>query len=262
MATAAASAALWMRQGEVNWFEFTQTPIHIPGLARPLRILHLADFHISDGMSAPELLRGLEMGLRAKPGAICLTGDFVSTTHGFDRPGLTDLLKRCAQTAPTFATLGNHDGGNWIGRHGGAPHTLLLREILHQSGVQTLHNTHAKLPGLQLVGLGDIWAGEFDPQQAFGGIDPTLPIVLLSHNPDSKDQLADEPWQLMLSGHTHGGQGRIPFVTPFWTPVNDHRFIAGLYPWQSRQLFITRGLGSPHRLRALCRPEVSLLELA
>jgi uncharacterized protein len=257
-----ASAALWIRHGERHCFEVTHTPVHIPGLPRPLRLLHLADFHVSDGMTAPELLTGLELGLKSKPDLICLTGDFVSTTHGFDRPGLLDLLKRCAQSAPTFATLGNHDGGDWMGRFGGHPHTELLREILHQSGLSTLHNTHTQFAGLQLAGLGDLWARELFAASAFQSIDPSLPTLLLSHNPDSKDAVEDLPWHLMLSGHTHGGQGRIPFVTPAWAPVKDKRFLSGLYPWQSRQLFITRGLGSPKGVRANCRPEVSLLELA
>ena len=65
----------------------------------------------------------------------------------------------------------------------------------------------------------------------------------------------------MLSGHTHGGQARIPGDTPPWLPVEDKRYVAGLYGWRDRQLFITRGLGSPHHMRVLCRPEVSILEI-
>jgi predicted MPP superfamily phosphohydrolase len=69
-------------------------------------------------------------------------------------------------------------------------------------------------------------------------------------------------WDIMLSGHTHGGQARIPGINPSWTPVQDKRFLAGLYSWEGRYLFITRGLGSPRHVRAFCRPEVSILELA
>ncbi len=255
---ALAGGALWAHFGEVNWFDLTHTQIHIPG-ARPTRLLHVSDFHVSDGMTAPELAVGLELGLRTKPDLICLTGDYVSTTQGFDRPGLGDLLKRCAATAPTFTTLGNHDGGWWLRLLGGDSHTELVREILDHSGVQILHNRATSFRGLNLVGLGDLWSGEFHPDRVNW---PDGPTVLLSHNPDSKDILFDYPWQLMLSGHTHGGQGRLPFITPTWAPVRDHRYIDGLYKWQDRQLFITRGIGSPHHVRALCRPEISLLEIA
>jgi hypothetical protein len=65
----------------------------------------------------------------------------------------------------------------------------------------------------------------------------------------------------MLSGHTHGGQARVPVISRLWTPVHDKRYIAGLYTWDRRRLFITRGLGSPKHVRAFCRPEVSILEV-
>jgi predicted MPP superfamily phosphohydrolase len=83
----------------------------------------------------------------------------------------------------------------------------------------------------------------------------------MCHNPDGKDLLSNDRWDLMLSGHTHGGQARIPGLDPPWTPVLDKRFVAGLYQWEGRRLFITRGLGSPNRIRAFCRPEASILHI-
>ena len=105
------------------------------------------------------------------------------------------------------------------------------------------------------------WSKEFDPARAFAHTDPTAPTLFLCHNPDAKYAVRAHPWNLMLSGHTHGGQARIPGLTPLWTPVWDKRFVAGLYTWDNRQLFITRGLGSPKHVRAFCRPEVSILDL-
>jgi predicted MPP superfamily phosphohydrolase len=96
---------------------------------------------------------------------------------------------------------------------------------------------------LTLVGVGDLWSGEFDVQRAFERVAPDAAVLVLCHNPDGKQPLAAFSWQLMLSGHTHGGQGCIPGISPVWAPVSDKRFIAGLYGWEGRQLFITRGLG-------------------
>ena len=228
---------------------------------RPKRILHLADIHISDGMTADQLEVGVEAGLASRPDLICVTGDFISTTSGFDRPGLLRLLRRLTSAAPVFGVLGNHDGGDWLARYGGSRSTQMIRDIVSSAGVRLLHNESAVFDDLAFVGVGDYWSGEFQPDLAFAKAPATAATILLCHNPDAKTSVAGQRWNLMLSGHTHGGQVCIPGINPLWTPVRDKRFVAGLYIWEGRQLYITRGLGSPKHIRAFCRPEVSVLEI-
>ena len=253
-------AGAWFGFGEPHWFEVTHTCVRIPGI-RPKRILHISDIHISDGMGARDLEPGMRAGLAAKPDLICLTGDFVSTTSGFDITGLQRLLRMAADTAPSYAVLGNHDGGAWIARFGGNRSTQMMRDLVSSAGVRMLHNEAAVEGDLALVGVGDYWSNELDPDTAFSRKAPSAATVVLCHNPDGKKRLEQHSWNLMLSGHTHGGQARIPGFCPLWAPVRDKRFIAGLYNWQGRQLFITRGLGSPKHVRAFCRPEISVLDL-
>ena len=255
-----AAAAAWSGYIEPRYFALTRTRIRLPGV-KPRRILHIADIHMSDGINAPDLEQGLRVGLAQKPDLICLTGDFVSTTSGFDRPGLGRFLRAAVATAPTCAVLGNHDGGAWLAHYGGNRSTQPIRDLIHESGVRLLHNDSLVLDGLTLVGVGDYWSGEFEPGRAFAGAPRSAATLLLCHNPDAKRAVRHLPWDLMLSGHTHGGQVRVPGITPRWAPVADKRFIAGLYGWENRQLFITRGLGSPQHVRAFCRPEISLLEI-
>ena len=89
----------------------------------------------------------------------------------------------------------------------------------------------------------------------------TYPIIVLSHNPDSKDILGDYPWDMMLCGHTHGGQLYLPILgTPF-APVKDHRYVHGLKAWNDRLIHTTSGIGNLFGMRFNCRPEVSLLTL-
>lgn len=255
-------AAGWFRFAEPHWFDVTHTQISIPGI-RPTRILHISDIHISDGMTRAELEPGLRLGLAARPDLICLTGDFVSYTSGFDREGLQRLLRLAADTAPCYAVMGNHDGGKWLARFGGHRSTEMMRELVSSTGVRVLHNQAALERDLTLVGVADYWSGEMNPQHAFAGFRRAGKTVVLCHNPDGKQAVAAYPWDLMLSGHTHGGQARLPlpgFRAP-WAPVEDKRFIAGLYDWNGRQLFVTRGIGSPKHVRAFCRPEVSVLDL-
>ncbi|MDX2268752.1 MAG: phosphodiesterase YaeI [Bryobacter sp.] len=257
--------SFWMYAVEPHRFSLTRTQIHLPNI-RPTRLLHLSDWHVGDGLKASELAAGLRLALATQPDLIALTGDFVSTTRAMDHAGLRDLLRRCADTAPTFATLGNHDGGRWLANRGGSPNTDEVRTVIAQTRVRHLDNQSIQLRGLTLVGLGDLWANDFSPARAFpptlDPTTPTTPTIVLSHNPDTKDYLTQHPWHLMLSGHTHGGQGRIPFAPVLWAPVRDRRYISGLYAWQGRQLFISRGMGSPLHLRFNCAPELSLLELA
>ena len=92
-------------------------------------------------------------------------------------------------------------------------------------------------------------------------MDPRSLVVLLAHNPDSKDILGAYPWDLMLSGHTHGGQVIVPFDGPRFAPVEDKRYVAGLKPWGTRQIHVSRGVGNVGGVRFRCRPEVSLLSV-
>ena len=108
---------------------------------------------------------------------------------------------------------------------------------------------------------GDLWPDEIESNAAFSSVDPHTPVILLAHNPDSKDVLSERTWDLMLSGHTHGGQVRIPFDGPRFAPVTDKRYVAGLAPWGSRQIHVSRGVGNLVGIRFRCRPEVSVLLL-
>ncbi|MBS1875709.1 MAG: hypothetical protein JSU00_21015 [Acidobacteria bacterium] len=113
-----------------------------------------------------------------------------------------------------------------------------------------------------IAGTGDLWAEEIDARKAFLNAGAAMPCILLSHNPDSKDMLSNAPWDLMLSGHTHGGQIIAPFYGPAFAPVADKRFVAGLHEWAGRWIYVTRGVGNLGSVRFRCRPEVTVLDLA
>jgi predicted MPP superfamily phosphohydrolase len=138
---------------------------------------------------------------------------------------------------------------------------------LEKCGIEVLHNSNTIFKSndtsLQLVGVGDIWAKECDSEAAFDGARANTPTILLSHNPDSKDHLSEYSWNLMLSGHTHGGQLLVPLIgtTPY-APVQDHRYVAGLKEWGNRFINVSRGVGSIEGIRFNCRPDVTLLEIS
>jgi len=260
-----ASTAAYARLVEPTWLQLTQTECPLPNIRQPIELIHLTDFHASVEVSNSHIERAIELAIESNPDLICITGDFVTNTEGFDAGWYRTVLRRLARKAPTFAVLGNHDGGAWAARAGGFRTTAEVAQILENSGISLLSNRSHKITcrsaELQLVGLGDLWAREFDAVQAFKHADSKCPTVVLSHNPDSKDALAAYNWNLMLSGHTHGGQVVVPLIGLNPAPVHDRRYIAGLKPWKDRWIHVSPGIGNVGGVRFNCRPEVSRIRL-
>ena len=266
-----ASAGLWTRFIEPWWFKIANHTVPLGLGGEPLRLLQLTDMH-ADPMPLDFLRKTFRAGLALKPDLICLTGDFI--THQYDEwDAYAALLAELPVVAPTFAILGNHDGGKWACHSGrsqkfrGYADTKLVRAMLETAHIPLLHNRHERLAlrghEIDLVGLGDWWADEMNPKAAFSDWkrEPGVPAILLSHNPDTKERLLPFPWDVMLSGHTHGGQLSLPFVGEPFAPIQDKRFVRGLYRWEDRWLHISAGVGALHTARFNCRPEVSLLTL-
>jgi uncharacterized protein len=207
----------------------------------------------------------VEMGLKTKPDVICLTGDFVTDATPFDNAAYTRILRPLANAAPVFACLGNHDGGEWAASAGGFDDSAAVRALLHDANVSLLHNrsevVRVRDQSIRFAGVADLWSDELDSDLAFADVRQDDPAILLAHNPDTKDVLADRPWDLMLSGHTHGGQVVLPFLGERFVPIRDKRFIAGLKQWNGRQVYVTRGVGNIAGVRVNCRPEVTVLDL-
>ncbi len=297
---------------EPHWLQITRrrVPLTVAVGAR-IGLLHLSDLHASAVVPFSHIERAIDTGLLHRPDLICLTGDFI-TDQIPEAARYARILRRLSDFAPTFACLGNHDGGKWARRRGGYATTTAVEQLLAESGIQCLVNESAWLSvrgiPLRITGLGDWWAGRMQPALAFGNASesPDEPVVchklgknkprpgmtggpagppaadrgnagqvltarhdplpapiriVLSHNPDTKKFIARQQWDLLLCGHTHGGQIRIPLAGAPFAPVRDRRFIEGLHLWRGRWLHITRGVGNVRGVRINCRPEVSLLDL-
>ena len=252
---------------EPRWLDLTRRTVRLQTPAgRPIRILHLSDFHASLLVPLSMIHHAITAGLAEKPDLICLTGDFITHRQDFDADEYAAALRRLSAAAPTFAVLGNHDGGEWASRHLGNRDHRTVDRILEDGGVELLHNRSAmpevRGEGINLVGVGDLWSDEIDAERAFREVRSGRPTVLLAHNPDSKDELRRNRWDLMLSGHTHGGQIIIGFDGARYAPVEDKRYVAGLKSWGTRQIHVTRGVGNIAGVRFRCRPEASVLTVA
>ena len=258
----------YARYFEPEWFETSHHQVKLlrHDLSAPIRLLHLSDFHFSGVVPLSLIEHAIDLSLELSPDLICITGDFVTKLIP-NRNDYCKVLRKLSDTAPCFASLGNHDGGRWARRRGGYEDISEISTLLAESGIQCLNNSsqvvNIKQQRLLLIGLGDLWAHEFDTAKAFGGENASanLPRIMLSHNPDTKELLVHSDWDLMLSGHTHGGQIELPFFgTPF-APVRDRRFVKGLHTWNGRLIHVSKGVGSVYGIRINCRPEVSLITL-
>jgi predicted MPP superfamily phosphohydrolase len=248
---------------EPRWLSVARHTAPIHGISNELRILHLSDLHYSRLVSLSFIDDAVEKGLELDPHVICLTGDYI--TNGILAvDNYQDVLSKLALHAPTFAVLGNHDGGRWAKQRGGVWESSAMIRLLQRSGITVLHNINVPVrfgrDRIVFCGTGDWWSDEMSVKPTFAN-SGRHPRVLLSHNPDGKGDLARERWQLMLCGHTHGGQISVPWVGRPFAPVDDTRYVHGLAPWRDRQIHVTSGVGNIHGARCNCRPEIALVTL-
>jgi len=267
LATAAIGAAatgLYTWRVEPHWEElvFRDLPIaNLPSALIGKTLVQVSDLHIGPRVSDDYLRRVFARITELQPDLMVHTGDLVT----YAGPYVIDQARRVLETFPqgklgTIAILGNHDyGENWADAV--AAHSVA--HALRQAGCTVLRNTYADFAGLRVIGLDDIWAGQFSPFQALHDLRPEKPAIVLSHNPDTCDLPGWGNYRgWILAGHTHGGQCKPPFLPPPLLPVRNRRYVAGEYALEAgRQLYINRGVGHLLEVRFNVRPEVTVFRL-
>ena len=249
---------------EPTAIELTRHDLAIPGLPAALdgvRIACLVDVHLHRGVGHAARA-ALEPLARERPEVVVLPGD-ICNAHA-DLPHLTAWARAARGTLATFATLGNweHDAG--ITRPTAA-------RAYAAAGVELLYNSVGRVTlggrggeTLTLVGLDDPVLGAPDPAAALAGVSAPERAIWLIHAPGYVDRIPRglaPPPAAILAGHTHGGQVRLPFYTPY-TPTGSGRFVAGWYRDTFAPLYVSRGIGTvgiPARL--FCPPELPLFTL-
>jgi predicted MPP superfamily phosphohydrolase len=267
-AIAAGTLALYSGELERHWVDIHRISIKInnlPDAFRGYRIAHLADFHYGE-YSEPTYIRHVVRVANAlKPDLFALTGDFISA-YPLVRTISVDFAHHCAQLlsgleAPLkAAVMGNHDA--MVG-------TPEITNALASHGITVLNDNSMPIEKngarLWLAGVADalVWPGAnlkaTLPKSRRSG---TEPLILMAHEPDYADQVVGSGVDLILSGHTHGGQVRIPFMPLINLPPMGEKYVEGLFSIGDLQLFVTRGIGTvgvPFRFR--CPPEIALITL-
>ncbi len=253
-------------------FEITRRTFPVRDLPRSLdglRLLQLTDIHHGPWIPIEHVRTIVETANALEADVILLTGDYVHRSAAYITP-VVDALARLRARIGIVGVLGNHD---WW-EHG--PHT---QNEFARVGIPLIDNGRRFITpdrrlvdrptdaGLCVAGVGDLYTDEQRFEDALGGLSPAMPRLLLSHNPDVAENrellIPTHRVDLMLSGHTHGGQIYIPGLgTPIVPSEFGQRYAAGLVQGPACPVFISRGLGhSVLPLRVGVRPEMAVIEL-
>jgi hypothetical protein len=255
---------------EPFWLQMHELPLRVPGLPAALngyRVAQVSDMHTGDLVPYSYLSSVIRRLNDAQPDLVLITGDMIHHERRFISPAV-ELISQIR--APKVASLGNHDYAPFTSE----PHheTILADELereLPRANCPLLRNSampwEARGARVWLVGLEDYWSRLFDPFAAFANAGPE-PRLVLSHNPDTAADLVRFGAAAIFSGHTHGGQVRLPLIGAPILPVKDRRHDQGRFEFAGRgglttTLYVSRGVGYLHQIRFMCRPEVPIFRL-
>jgi hypothetical protein len=223
----------------------------------------LSDFHYDRYFSVHPLEAAIGMVNSLKPDLIALGGDFVSMPLvGGSYEKAAVMAEPCAallakMNAPEgiWAVLGNHDF-NTDPRH--------VTHALEVQGITVLANRAVAISRqgarFWLAGVNDVLSQTADVGETVRGVPENEATILLAHEPDYADFVAQYPVDLQISGHSHGGQVRVPLMPPLFLPELARKYFLGLYQVGSLTLYTNAGLGTvglPVRLN--CPPEITLI---
>ncbi|MDO8648842.1 MAG: metallophosphoesterase [Candidatus Peregrinibacteria bacterium] len=237
-------------------------------LSQPLRIVVLSDFHVGPYAQEADVQRVVDRANAVLPDLVLLAGDFVSVPET-DMDALKSLESLRASLG-VFAVLGNHDIGEFrsVGgsRYATGNRAEDLTISLERMGITVLRNESRVVrtgdERFAIVGIDDLWSPSHNLPKAME-VEEGVPILLLSHNPDVIREAKSDRAALIVSGHTHGGQIRLPLIGPI-APIPTklgRKYDQGIFPLGgSRTLAITRGVGATFaRARLFAWPEVMVL---
>lgn len=249
---------------EPHWVTVVRRDLPVDDLPAGLEgrtLLQISDIHAGPVVSDRYLIRAFRTAQALKPDIVVGTGDYITYRNG-------SVWKQVDRVYPHFpkgrlatvGCLGNHDyGPDW--RDSRIADELCRR--MSANGIEILRPGIRDVEGLSIVGLEDLWGSHWNRESAMSVIPQQGPAIVLLHNPDGCDIGMWRKYRgWILSGHTHGGQCRLPFCSPPVLPVMNHRYTAGAFDLgKGRQLYINRGLGHLLQVRFFVRPEITLFTL-
>lgn len=264
----------WARVGyayhvEPTWLEVNRFDLPVTSLSagfHGLKVAHLTDFHCGRQIPTGYLEDAVRRTAAEQPDVIALTGDFIDRGREHICRA-AKLFRHLKAPLGVFAVLGNHDfsvhNARGVRRH--PDQHRAVADALGNEGVRVLRNEAVRLDrpcgGLIVAGIDDLWSRESDPSAALAAQCPATPRVVLAHNPQSVEEFGPHRFDLVLSGHTHGGQVDWPGLGRVLLGKKARRWAAGLYEHGGGHVYVNKGVGFGWRFRFGVRPEVAVFTL-
>jgi predicted MPP superfamily phosphohydrolase len=259
-----ATAGLYTWQVEPFWLEFVHKKMPLANLPDALvgkTLMQISDIHVGNRFDYGYIIDSFKKAQEFEPDFVAYTGDYVSYEDATQFAQLQEVLSHAVMgKMGTIGILGNHDyGENWAEQDVADKITSLLTE----AEIRVLNNDQVELSGLNIMGMDDYWGLNFKPEDIMQKYDPAKANLLLCHNPDVCDLDVWNGYQgWILSGHTHGGQCKPPFLPAPILPVRNRSYTEGEFALKGgRTLYINRALGHSFQVRFNVRPEITLFEL-
>jgi uncharacterized protein len=256
LVTSAAGAALSLHQRP----RIRRLDVEIDGLPEAFdgyRIVQISDLHCGPFASGRRVARWVAAANRAHPDLMAVTGDLIASGSAFVGV-VAEALGGLRARDGVFAAMGNHDyfgdGESMVSALEAAGLT-----VLRNRGVELRRETSA----IYLAGVDDTWTRRHDVTRALAARPPGMPAVLLAHDPALFPEAAEQGVDLVLSGHTHGGQVAVPlFARKLNLARLITRFTSGVYQSGSSTLYVNRGLGTTGPpVRLAVAPEIAVVTL-
>lgn len=257
------SYARWIEPSSLRIESISIASSHVPNSADSICIAVIADTHFGEYYTLSDFDKTIDAVTAANPDLIVFLGDLIDNyaeyTTTEDPSKISALLATLEAPLGKYAVFGNHDYG------GGAEEDY--RGMMEDGGFTVLINEAVTLASadIRLIGIDDMLIGYGDPSIAKEA-DPSLFNVVLVHEPDAADLILEEPFDLMLAGHTHGRQVNLSLFDDLILPPGGRHYIQGLYELPTKRnakLYVNAGIGTtklPFRFRSA--PELTLLTLS
>ena len=268
---------------------------------KKIKLLQISDLHLGAHVSDRFLAKIKDKIQMLKPDLIFFTGDFLCYGQFSEAERMTSFLNQLTCPYGSYAIPGNHDYNKFVSVNDQGDYDIIdnktstltrgfsrlfsqltlskqrtsrvnhlsvnpqLLELIHNTPIRFLNNTHVLIPikktFLNICGLGEYIAGQCLPEKAFSNYNPEYPGIILAHNPDSISLLKNWPGDIILSGHTHGGQVNLPFLWKKFMLSEYMSLKKGLYRIYNKYLYVNRGVGSVMQFRWFSPPELTLITL-
>lgn len=291
---------IWPRFIEPRLLFSTQVKLKISKIPN-VRITQISDLHFHEEMPDKFLKKIERKVNSEKPNFIFFTGDFICRSRLNDSARLKTFLNSLKPSHGKYAVLGNHDYESYVTINQEGDYDILeenktplnrglkrffkqqsltarsttrakelashkeLTDLLLECGITILENSSTEAAvdrmNFNIVGLGEHMLEKARPAEAFSLCDPLLPTIVLVHNPDAIPKLADYPGNLILSGHTHGGQVNLPWIGNKVCLLENPAYKRGLFYENGKWIYVSRGLGGTTSLRFFSPPEITTFHL-